>query len=268
MKKFICFIKNEVKETKALLKSIPALLMTFFVLSLVLMNLLANKSIDTGLSWLALDGGLIVSWLAFLTMDIVVKVYGPKASTRLSIVAMLINLLVSGIFLVAAKIPGAWGESFVDEGSVLINGALNNTISGSWYVLLGSSVAFLVSAIVNNCLNWLIGKSFRRKDTFIEYAARSYGSTFVAQVVDNLVFALLVSHVFFGWTLLQCFTCALTGGVVELLCEVIFSPIGFGIAKKWGSKRNDLENNPAKPSEDVTKQLEQWKDETTAENKE
>ena len=38
-------------------KTVPPLLLTLTVLSIVGMNLLANKSIDTGVSWLALDCG-------------------------------------------------------------------------------------------------------------------------------------------------------------------------------------------------------------------
>lgn len=233
MKKVFSFIKRELKEMSLLLKSIPASLMTFFVLSLVMMNLLANKSIDTGLSWLALDAGITVSWLAFLTMDILVKRFGPKATTQLSIVATLINIVVALMFGIASKIPGMWGESFVENGSV-VNTALNNTFAGTWYVLLGSTVAFLASAVVNNFLNWSLGKLFKKNpNSFTAYAVRSYASTAVAQLVDNLVFALIVSLNFFGWSLLQCFTCAVTGAVVELLCEVIFSPIGYKVSKRW-----------------------------------
>lgn len=233
MKKVFSFIKRELKEMSLLLKNIPASLMTFFVLSLVMMNLLANKSIDTGISWLALDAGITVSWLAFLTMDILVKRFGPKAATQLSIVATAINVVVALMFALASKIPGVWGESFVENGSV-VNTALNNTFSGTWYVLLGSTVAFLASAVVNNFLNWALGKLFKKNPNgFVAYAVRSYGSTAVAQLVDNLVFALIVSLNFFGWNLLQCFTCALTGAIVELICEVIFSPIGYRVSKKW-----------------------------------
>jgi hypothetical protein len=32
---------------------------------------------------------------------------------------------------------------------------------------------------------------------------------------------------------LQCAACALTGAVAELIMEVIFSPIGYRITKKW-----------------------------------
>lgn len=233
MKKVFSFIKRELKEMSLLLKNIPASLMTFFVLSLVMMNLLANKSINTGVNWLALDAGITVSWLAFLTMDILVKRFGPKAATQLSIVATVINIVVALMFALASKIPGVWGESFVENGNV-VNTALNNTFSGTWYVLLGSTVAFLASAVVNNFLNWALGKLFKKNPSgFVAYAVRSYGSTAVAQLVDNLVFALIVSLNFFGWNLLQCFTCALTGAIVELICEVIFSPIGYRVSKKW-----------------------------------
>ena len=65
---------------------------------------------------------------------------------------------------------------------------------------------------------------------------RSFISTFVSQFVDNLTFALIVSLNFFGWTLTQCIGCAFTGAILELLCEVIFSPIGYRVAKKWDAE--------------------------------
>ena len=37
----------------------------------------------------------------------------------------------------------------------------------------------------------------------------------------------------FHWTFIQTVMCALTGAVVELILEVIFSPIGYKIVCKW-----------------------------------
>ena len=221
-------VKKEVRETKVLLSKVPALLMTFFVLSVVMMNLLANKSLDLHADWIALDAGITVSWMAFLTLDILVKVFGPKAATRMSLVATGMNIIVALLFAGVAAIPGIWSQSYLGE---VVNEAIDNTIAGTWYVIAGSTVAFIVSALVNNVLNWLIGKAAKNSKGFVEYAFRSYVSTFVAQFVDNLVFSLLVSLRFFGWNILQCFTCALTGAVVELLFEVLFSPFGYKIAK-------------------------------------
>ena len=159
------------------------------------------------------------------------KRFGARASITISTVAIGINLAVCIVLFAASKVPGNWGE-FYAYGDPIVNDVLNSTIGGTWYVLLGSSVAFLVSSIVNALLNVCIGK-WLAQDTLFTYIARSWGSTILAQFVDNMVFALLVSHVFFGWTLLQCVTCSLTGCIVELLCQVVFTPMGFRITQRW-----------------------------------
>ena len=71
-------IKKEFHAFKLLLSSIPSYVTVVFVISVFAMNLLANKSINIPLDWLALDCGIIVSWVAFLTMDTVTGSYGIK----------------------------------------------------------------------------------------------------------------------------------------------------------------------------------------------
>ena len=230
-------IKKEIYELKLLLQNIPALLLSLFVISVIAMNLLANKSIDLPVNWLALDCGIIVSWISFLSMDIITKHFGPKASTEISIIAVLMNLLACLFFFIAGNIPGMWSEAYVEGNEYLLNTALNNTFKGTWYVLLGSTTAFIVSAFVNNFSNFTVGKLFHKNpDSFFAYACRTYISTAIGQFVDNLVFALIVSRFFFGWSMLQCVTCAVTGMIVELLLEVLFSRFGYTICKKWKSE--------------------------------
>lgn len=224
-------IKREIEDYRILLRNVPSAVMALFVVSCVTMNLLANREINTGLSWLALDCGFTVSWLSFLAMDMLTKRFGPKASIKLSLFAVGTNLLVCLVFFLVMKIPGNWGEFYTYEMNE-VNNALDDTFSGTWYVLFGSTVAFIVSSILNSLLNAFIG-SMMKHNNFTAYAVRSYVSTMIAQFVDNMVFALIVSHTFFGWTMLQCVTCSITGGVVELLCEVVFSPIGYRVCKAW-----------------------------------
>lgn len=225
-------MKKAFADLRGLLRAVPPLLVTLTVLSVVGMNLLANKSIDTGLDWLALDCGIIFSWLAFLSMDVVTHCFGPRAANMISFSALALNLFMALMFFIASRIPGVWGESFVEGSESIINTALDNTFGGAWYVILGSSIAFAVSALINNFLNFGIGKLLGKEIGFGRFALRSYVSTFVAQFADNLTFALIVSKNFFGWSLLQCFTCALTGAVLELVFEVVFSPLGYRISKK------------------------------------
>ena len=227
-------IKEGLHEFRLLLRSVPATVTSIFVVAVFAMNLLANKSINLNVSWLALDTGIIVSWVAFLCMDVLTKHFGPKAATQISLFAIGINLLMCLLFFVASKIGGTWG-AFYDLGEqAIVNDALNITFGGTWYVVLGSTAAFVASAVVNNFLNYAIGKLFKRNpDGFGAYACRTYVSTAIAQFADNLIFALIVSHFFFGWSILQCLTCAATGMLVELVCEVLFSPLGFAVCRRW-----------------------------------
>ena len=74
----------------------------------------------------------------------------------------------------------------------------------------------------------------------MEFFTRSYVSTFIAQFCDNLIFSILTFMVFapifwdgFHWTLVQCLTCSLLGACLELVMEVVFSPIGYFVTKRW-----------------------------------
>ena len=239
MNKIKTRIKNEWAELKVLVSKVNPLLMTFFVLAVVAMNLLANKSIDLSwvpgnngsYPWLALDCGILVSWLAFFAMDNIVRRLGPKASTQMTVIAVFINLIICAVFLLAGNISGAWGESYVDVGGDLINTALDNTISGTWYVLMGSTIAFISSAVVHGLTSNAISKLFKDKEGLKAYAVCSFFATSLGQFVDNMIFALIVSLNFFGWNLLQCIMCAVTGMLVEFLLSVIFVPLGHKIYK-------------------------------------
>lgn len=231
-------IKTEIKEFFLLLKSVPTVITVLFAAALIAMNLLANKSIDIPVDFLALDCGIAVSWFVFFAMDIVTKYFGPKAATQLSMFALLINVAICLFLYVGSVIPGTWGEAFTADGADgAINGALDNTFGGTWYVLVGSSAAFIVSAVINNFTNYGIGKLFKKKpDGALAFVLRSYVSTAIGQFIDNFIFALIVSHFFFGWSMLQCVTCAATGMVAELVCEAIFTVFGFKIAQRWKTR--------------------------------
>lgn len=227
-------LMNEFYEFKLLMRSVPFVVVAPFVLSVFCMNLLANKSITLPVDWLALDCGIIVSWFAFLCMDIVTKHFGPKAATQISLFAIVLNLVFCLLFYAGSQIPGIWSQSYVEGSEDVINTALDATVAGTWYVLAGSTLAFVVSAVINNFANFGIGKLFKSNpDGATAFFLRSYVSTAIGQFADNMIFALTVSHVFFGWTILQCVTCSLTGMVAELICEAAFSYFGFATCKRW-----------------------------------
>ncbi len=228
------YIKNKLirewKEFQILLRSIPVTVVTLFVVSVICMNLLANKTL-LQLDWIALDGGILISWLSFMCMDIITKHFGPKASNSISILAAAINLLTCLIFFIASAIPSNAADYSAFDG----------IFGGTWFILLGSTIAFLTSAAINNTLNWMIGRCFRKNPNGkVAYAISTYTSTFAGQFLDNFIFSLIVFVCFapifwdgFHWTVLQCAMCALTGAIAELIMEIAFSPIGYRIIQRW-----------------------------------
>lgn len=228
-------LRSNFKEFRILLNSIPATVVTLFVVSVISMNLLANKTLIKT-DFIALDGGILISWLSFMCMDVITKHFGPKAANFITVHAVIINLLTCLIFFIVSVIPSSANDYTVYDG----------IFGGTWFILLGSTVAFLSSGFINNRLNWLIGKCIKKNpDGKMAFMLRSYISTFIGQFSDNLIFSVIVFYIFapvfwngFSWTILQCVTCALTGAVAELIMEAAFSPIGYKITKKW--KENNI----------------------------
>ena len=230
MSKLGKWLKTEYQETKLLLRCVPAGVVTLFVVSVICMNILANKTL-LQLPWIALDGGILISWLSFMCMDILTKHFGPKASNRISILAVVVNLLTCLIFYIVSIIPSNANDYT----------ALNTILGGTWFILVGSTIAFVCSSLINNGLNFVVGKCFKNNpDGKLAFACRSYVSTFVGQFLDNLIFSVIVFMGFapvywdgFCWTFVQCVMCALTGAVAELILEIVFSPIAYKITLKW-----------------------------------
>ena len=230
MEKIKTTIVNEVKDYKILLQNAPSVTMVFFSLSVVFMNIFAGKEL-LNISYLALDCGFLVSWVSFLCMDMLTKRFGAKPAIKLSFFTVFVNIVCVGIFFVMSKLGNHWAE-YYNSGSDLSDAAINNLFGGTWYVIVGSMTAFAIASVVNATINFAIGKAIKKKN-FFEYAIRSYVSTAIGQFVDNFVFASLVSVTFFGWNWKQVLFCSIVGSVFELLAEVIFSPIGFKVCKKW-----------------------------------
>lgn len=233
-------MKNILTQTKDAMRAIPGTVTAIFILSVVMMNLLANKSIFN-LPWLASTAGIFVSWVTFLCMDSVCKRFGYKAATILNTVGMIVNLLSAILFMLIVKIPGIWAASFAgatEEISVAINAGLDATFSSAWYIVIGSAVAMFLGGVVNSVMNHLVGVKLDNQGTYKEFAIRSFVSTAAGQFVDNFVFAFFVSYIFFGWSIKQVFVCSFMMMLLELAFEIVFSPIGYSVAKMW--KRDNV----------------------------
>lgn len=219
--------KEEMQMIKVLFRSIPLYITIMSVLTVIIMNILASITI-LSLPWIAINAGVFVSWLFFLIMDLVTKHFGLKAGNLLSLLCMICNTIIALLLFVFSKVAG--------------NPKYDLMLSGQWSVFFASTIAFVLSAFINNGINVLLGKLFTKNpDGKTAYVTRTYVSTLVGQIVDNFTFVFLAFVIFpliptalnVKWTIWQCIGCSVTCALVELLFEVIFSPIGYKICKKW-----------------------------------
>lgn len=223
----------DMQDWKNLLRSIPSLVTSLFIVSVVVMNLMASKVIIMT-PVLGITGGLLLSWVPFLLGDIMVKTYGAKAATKINILGLLVNLVCIGVFQLVTVIevgaePGAYD-------------AFNSVFTQTWQIFVASSIAFIVSGVVNNFVNAGIGKLFKKNpDGKVAYMCRTYISTMLGQFVDNFIFAGLAFLVFFplsigsslGYTLTSVIGTGILAALLELVMEMIFSPIGYKVCQKW-----------------------------------
>ena len=226
--------KNHAKSyadfTKTLLRSVPKTAVIIFVLAVIGMNFLSRISL-LNLPLLALNAGILISWVSFLFLDVFVKNFGAKAANFLSMLAVFANLLCSLFCVIISRICN--------------NPSLDTVVGGQWSILTASTIAYIISAVTNNYSNIFIGRkisnSVGEKSAF---ALRSFISTFLSQVLDNFIFVFLAFVVLpympgafhARWTVIQCVGCSFFCAIIELLTEMLFSPIGYHISKKWKEK--------------------------------
>lgn len=244
------------KEWLKTLRSVPSLALALITVATVLMNILANKSI-INLPWLIQDAGILMSWVGFLVGDLLVKAFGSKNAIRVNLTCLGISLFISGLLAIVAVVPGEWSPVFdptINPGDLgsNINAAVNSVMGNVWYVILGSAVASAVGLVVNGLTQGLLIKKIETKhgDKYWGFFVASAASTMIGQIIDNMVFALLVSVKFFGWTWTQVMVCSLTGAIFELIIELVFSPLTYRISKNW--KKNGIGTEWMKADKDNT----------------
>lgn len=242
----------DMEDWKKLFRSVPSIIVGLYLISIVMMNLWACKSLAsyqygsgpfdsaTIATW-----GIIFSWAPFLVSDVLTKVFGVKASIKLSILGLVANLLVTLVSLGICELP-LW-SSGVLSGNVAYNTGFESTgvLHASWYICLASSIAFIVSAVINALINNGVGKLFKKNpDGRVAFMTRSYTSTLIGQFIDNFLFTFLAFGLFnnlasgfsisvMNTQLIVSLVAGMVGALFELLVEVIFSPIGYRLSKQW-----------------------------------
>ena len=226
------------------LRSVPGMALALITVANILMNVLANKSIielpfpNSDSYWLIQDAGVCLSWVGFLVGDLLVKNFGAKHAIRVNLTALVISLFVSLLLFIVSVIPGTWSPEFnyaSAETATAVKDSINSVMGNVWYVILGSALASAVGLIVNNITQDLILKNIEKKhgSKYIGYLIAAALSTIFGQILDNFVFAAVVSVNFFNWTWLTALMCSIDGAIFELIIEMAFTPITYMISKNW-----------------------------------
>lgn len=251
MERFKTWLRNDWEETKLLFRSIPALPFALLCAALIAMNYLANKGLitdETASNFISLDAGIIVSWIAFLAGDMLVKRFGAKAAIKVNLAAIGIQIVAVILLTIGAAIPGS-----VDFGVGFqygLDGAVDNTAFSSIFMagfwpMLGGTLAFCLATVVDSVLSKFLLTRFKDRTSFKAYAVASYASTALGQFLDNLFFALFFG-MWQGWfahggnevgyVISNLLCISGVGMVVELIGQAILSPVGYKMCQSWAKK--------------------------------
>ena len=231
IEKIKTWLSTDWKETKILFRSIPALPFALLCAALIAMNFLANKTIVNE-SWIGIDAGIMVSWIAFLAGDMIVKRFGPKAALKVNLAAVGVQLVAVALFAIGGSLP--WGRNALFTPEDFMWAAnVDGLFKGSLWPLAAGTAAFVVGISVDVFLNWAIFKRFKNKRSFKAYAVSSYASTMIAQFVDNVVFGLLFTVLAGYMEFSAVWMFGAVGAVVELVCQIVLSPVGYRISESW-----------------------------------
>ena len=231
MEKLKNWLKNDLHETKVLFRCLPAFPFAILCAALISMNFLANKGI-VATNWISVDAGIIVSWISFLAGDTLVKRFGPKAAIKINIAATGVQLIPILLLTLGPTIPWAHPSTAMQGFDSIFGAAI-------WPLAAGTG-AFVLAIVFDSFLSKFLLTRFKNRTSFKAYAVASYGSTFVGQFLDNLLFALFFS-VWQPWCdPSSIWLMALAGAVVELICQAIFSPVGYKVASNW--RKNGIGN--------------------------
>lgn len=226
--------KNIFKEFINQIKSIPVLIMVIFTVTIVVMNLIATKTIYQN-DFIAIDGGIILMWLVVILSDLVTTAKGPKATICMTIFGIAVNLVASLIFYLVSLIPG--GPNF---------DAFKEVLGGSFFIIISSTISFICSSTLNAFLNHGIHGLFTKNyEGKLAFSVCCQVSTLISQILDNFLFNILAYVLFaplflgeFKWSLTQCIFCALLYAAISMFIELVLLPLLYKIYRSLIKKED------------------------------
>lgn len=189
------------KETKVL-----NVLFGVYAASLIMMNVLATKSIDIGL--FTVTTGIFVSPIVFIVQDVVTELFGFKKAKDMIMLGFAMAITATLLYQLAI---------WVEPSVVFANQeAFSSVLSTTFRITIASLSAYTVGSLTNSKI---MHQMKTHNDSLF---VRAISSTIVGQFLDNLIFAFVA---FYGvMPLSNVISMAIGGTLIEVVYEIIFYP--------------------------------------------
>lgn len=189
------------KETKVL-----NVLFGVYAASLIMMNVLATKSIDIGL--FTVTTGIFVSPIVFIVQDVVTELFGFKKAKDMIMLGFAMAITATLLYQLAI---------WVEPSVVFANQeAFSSVLSTTFRITIASLSAYTVGSLTNSKIMHQL--KAKNDSLFV----RAISSTIVGQFLDNLIFAFIA---FYGvMPLSNVISMAFGGTLIEVVYEIIFYP--------------------------------------------
>ncbi len=237
IKKIISSLEIGKKEKMSGVFMIVAILS---VVSLLISNVVANKSIDL-FGWtvfgqkLSIAASFVVFPFTYIASDIFSEVYGYSWSRKISWIALFANIFMIICFKIVTLMPGI--DSSTSE-------AFSIVCDSTPGIVFASLTAFMFGDLLND----LVFAKMKARDAngkVSAFAFRSILSSLCGEIVDCLVFLPLLYYFIDGYgtiitSIFQLLTIILIQALLKTLVELVLCPLSILIIGKIKSYEKSL----------------------------
>lgn len=200
------------------------IIITLFAAVLLISNLAATKVIAFGP--ILTDGGAILFPLAYIFGDILTEVYGYRYARRAIWTGFVVMLLAVFAFTVVRYMPPA--PEYHDQA------AFEAVLGFFPRIVIASLVAYLFGEFINSFILAKLKIKTKGKALWL----RLIGSTFVGELVDTTIFALIAfGGIIMGWDMV---IFILVGWLFKTGVEVVLLPVTYPVIA-WLKKREGVD---------------------------
>jgi len=221
--------KGEIKMEKLLNKKFSTLQMfltTFFVVVLIISNIIANKQVQLPFG-VTMPAAIILFPITYILSDLFSEVYGYKWSRLTNILGLIMNLFAVMVFMIAISMPAPSHFELQIEFSKVLGSTPR--------ILFASTMGIYIGDLLNDITFAMMKR--KHIDSHKGFRSRAIISSLVGQFGDSLVF---IPIAFYG---LMPFKVMLNTIIMQPIIKVAYEILILPITNNLVLKLSDYEKN-------------------------